>query len=85
MLEHIFENPRFVATDRFRRQAKTLEWTDQADLQRVLVGLMADPEAGTRQSDGAYQLQFGSYVLRYSVLDPQEPQTRISLDAVETL
>lgn len=82
MLEWILSDPRFIATDKFKRQAKTLEWSDQADLQKVLVGLIADPEAGAKQTDGSYELPFGSYVLRYSLLDPAEPQTKISLDGL---
>lgn len=78
----IFDDPRLIASDRFKRQERTLEHTDKADLQRVVANLLIDPHIGDRQQDGRYALTFGPYTVRYSLLSEAQPQTTIYLDDV---
>lgn len=78
----LFDDPRFIPSSRFRRKATQLEFAEKADLWKSLAGLLMAPFAGERQPDGNYRLIFGSYCLRYSLSDEDDPHTKISLEGL---
>lgn len=79
------ENPQFIQRERFKRRLQQMEFSERGDLRQVVAHLLVEPTRGDRLPHGGYELAFGHYVLKYSLLDEDDPSTKIILDDIRPL